>query len=206
MPEGDTLHRTAATLQRAIGGQVITRFESAYAHLAVVDDQSAIAGRTIARVRALGKHLLIHVTAAPTPEERTHTPAPSPKARRPDPLAGPLVLRTHMRMSGAWHIYQPGERWRVRASSVRIRIDTTPWVALGVNVPLAEFVTEAALERHAPLARLGPDLLGDTFDAPAAAARLATAGATPVGEALLDQRLVAGIGNVLRSEVLFLAG
>ncbi|MGE3276885.1 MAG: Fpg/Nei family DNA glycosylase [Vicinamibacterales bacterium] len=194
MPEGDTLHRTALTLQRAIGGQVVLGFSTAYATLAAVDDQAPVSGRTIEQVTAVGKHLLMHLSAS------------DPPAAHGAGHARALVLRTHMRMSGAWHLYRPGEPWRVRASAVRIRIDTAPWTALAVNVPVAEFVAASALGRHAPLARLGPDVLGETFDTTAGATRLTSAGSTPIAEALLDQRLVSGIGNVLRSEVLFLAG
>lgn len=111
-----------------------------------------------------------------------------------------------MRMRGAWHLYRPGERWRVRAAAVRIRIDTDPWVALAVDVPDAEFVRADRLAGLAALARLGPDLLSEPFDEAAAISRIAAAGDTPISEVLLDQRVVSGIGNVLRSEVLYLAG
>jgi endonuclease VIII len=181
MPEGDTIHRTAATLQRALGGQRVIRFETGYAHLARVDDDRPIAGRIVERVEAAGKHVLVV-------------------------LSGDLVLRTHMRMNGAWHLYRHRERWRVPARAVRIRLDTAEWVALAVDVPVADFVAAAQISRHASLARLGPDLLGEAFDAPAIAALWRAAGARVIGDVLLDQRVVAGLGNVLRCEVLFMSG
>ena len=181
MPEGDTIHRTAATLHRALAGQRVTRFETGYAHLARVNDEAAIRGRTIVHVEAAGKHVLLHLT-------------------------GGLVLRTHMRMNGAWHLYRQGERWRVPARAVRIRIETAAWVALGVDVPVANFVPASQLARHAPIASLGPDVLAADFDEAAAIRRLRRAGARAIGEVLLDQHVVAGLGNVLRVEVLFMTG
>jgi endonuclease-8 len=180
MPEGDTIYRTAATLHRALAGRVITRFETAYAHLAVVDDQQPIAGRIVESVTAAGKHLLIRI--------------------------GDLVLRTHMRMHGSWHIYRPGEAWRRPRSDMRIVIETDEWIAVAFNVPVAEFVSQAAIPHHEPLATLGPDLLAPVFDERDAMQRLRTRAHEPIQEVLLNQRLVAGIGNVYKSETLFLAG
>ena len=181
MPEGDTIHRTAQTLQRALAGQRVMRFDTGYAHLARVHDESAITGRIIERVEAAGKHLLII-------------------------FSGDLALRTHMRMHGAWHLYRPGERWRAPAHAVRIRLDTVDWVALAVDVPVANFVATSRLPRHAPVAQLGPDLLAAGFDQDAAGARWRAAGTRAIGDVLLDQRIVAGLGNVLRCEVLFMSG
>ena len=85
MPEGDTIYRAARTLHTALAGQVVTRFETGLAQLANLDRDEPIAGRTVEHVAAAGKHLLMT-------------------------LSGGLVLRTHMRMNGSWHIYRPGER------------------------------------------------------------------------------------------------
>lgn len=181
MPEGDTIARAAAALHRALAGQVVTAFATGLAPLARVDDDTPIAGRTIDRCAAHGKHLLLH-------------------------LSGALTLRTHMRMHGSWHLYRPGERWRRSPRAARIRLDTLPWVAVGFDIPVAEFVPDDDLRRHRSLAALGPDLADPGADRAAAVARLAADGTRAIGEALLDQRLVAGLGNVLRVEVLFLAG
>ena len=78
-------------------------------------------------------------------------------------LSGGLVLRTHMRMNGSWHIYRPGERGSMPRHAMRILIETADWVAVAFNVYVAEFVRGDALGRHRPVATLGPDLLGD-FD------------------------------------------
>ncbi len=111
-----------------------------------------------------------------------------------------------MRMHGSWHLYRPGERWQRSPRAARIRIDTDAWVAVAFDVPVAEFVREADLPRHRPLTMLGPDLADPAYDRADALARVAASGDRPIGEVLLDQRVVAGIGNVLRSETLFVAG
>lgn len=181
MPEGDTIFRTADTLNRAIGGRVVTRFETAYAQLARVDDDHPIKGRLVESVTSAGKHVLMR-------------------------FQGDLVLRTHMRMNGSWHIYRPGERWRLPRAAMRIIVETDEWVAVAFNVPVAEFVGARMLERRSPIAELGPDLLGETFDADEAIRRMRGHASEPIAEVLLNQRIVAGIGNVYKSETLFVAG
>ena len=181
MPEGDTIFRAARTLQRALAGRVVTRFESPLPALTRVDRDAPLAGRTIRAVRSIGKHLLIE-------------------------FSGDLVLRTHMRMNGQWHIYRPGERWRRPRLSMRIVIATDEYEAVGFDVPVAEFLRARDLKRHRQLGRLGPDLLSDAFDESAAIERLRTAAGRTIGEALLDQRVMAGIGNVFKCEILFVCG
>ena len=181
MPEGDTIARAASALQRALAGRTVTAFATGLAPLARVDDDTPLAGRTIDACRAVGKHLLMV-------------------------FSGGLILRTHMRMHGSWHLYRPGERWQRPARAARIRIDTDAWVAVAFDVPVAEFLREEDLHRHRPLATLGPDLADPAFDRAEALARLDAGGDRAIGDALLDQRLVAGVGNVLRSETLFVAG
>ncbi|MFN7982848.1 MAG: DNA-formamidopyrimidine glycosylase family protein [Vicinamibacterales bacterium] len=180
MPEGDTLFRAARTLQRALAGRRILHFESVYPALTRVDTDAPIAGRTVTEVTARGKHLLIG-------------------------FSGDLVLHTHMRMHGSWHIYKPGERWRAPARDLRIRLDTDKYIALAFNVPVAEFLTADALARHERLQALGPDLTDPQFDRQEVRRRMETRGADPIHDVLLDQRVLAGIGNVLKSEVLFVA-
>ena len=179
MPEGDTIYRAARTLNTALAGETVTHFESGLAQLAQPDRNDPVAGRAIECVAAAGKHLLIS-------------------------FSGGLVLRTHMRMNGSWHIYRPGERWQMPARAMRIRIDTADWVAVAFNVYVAEFVRRDALHRHRPLATLGPDLLGD-FDPARALALVRQEQNRPVHQVLLDQRVMAGIGNVYKSEILFLS-
>ena len=177
MPEGDTIHRAANTLNTALAGRVITRFETVFPQLARVDEDAPLAGRTIESVEAAGKNLLMH-------------------------FSGDLHLRTHMRMHGSWHIYKPRERWRMPRDSMRIVIETDTWVAVGFNVPVAEFYDE----RQEDLRKIGPDFLGETFDAQEAKQRIRARADYEIAEALLNQRVVAGIGNEYKSEVLFMAG
>jgi len=171
VPEGDTIHRAANTLNIALAGRGVTRFETALAQLAGV----SVEGRTVERVIAVGKHLIIE-------------------------FSGDLHLHTHMRMHGEWHIYRPGERWQRRRDAMRIVIETDAWVAVAFNVPVAEF-------RKQDLHRiLGPDLVGETFDADEAMRRIREREDSEIANALLNQRVVAGIGNEYKSEVLFASG
>ena len=181
MPEGDTIARAAAVLHEALAGHAVTRFATALAHLARVDDDAPLAGRSVERCSAMGKHLLMA-------------------------FSGDLVLRTHLRMHGAWHLYQPGERWQRPLRAMRVVIETATRVAVVFDVADAEFVRGADLPRARAMVRLGPDLLAPDVDASAVAARLIAEGDRPVGRALLDQHVAAGLGNVYRSELLFLAG
>src|SRR5262245_7274007 len=162
MPEGDTIFRSAQSLHRVLSGHVVTRFETAYAHLDRVNVDTPIVGRTIVKCTSVGKHLLIA-------------------------FSGDLILRTHMRMSGSWHLYRHGERWWRGEHAMRIRIDTADWVAVAFNVPVAEFVTERQLETRDPVSQLGPDLLGETFDREEAIRRIVASGHRGIAQTLLDQ-------------------
>jgi endonuclease-8 len=181
MPEGDSIFRSARSLHRVLAGHVVTRFETAYAHLDRVDVDTPLVGRTVERCESAGKHLLIV-------------------------FSGDLILRTHMRMNGSWHLYRHGEKWWRGPQAMRVRIDTADWVAVAFDVPVAEFITARQLETKGPVAALGPDLLGVTFDRDEAVRRILVSGPRPIAETLLDQRIVAGIGNIYKSEVLFLSG
>ena len=176
MPEGDTIHRAAAALDRALAGRAVVRFESVLPRLTRVDVDHPLKGRKIERVSARGKHLLIW-------------------------FSDDLVLRTHMRMKGAWHLYRPGERWRRPHRDMRIVIATESFEAVAFNVPVAEFGT--ARETDRTLTALGPDPLAQHFDDADAVRRLEARGGMSIADALLDQRAIAGIGNVYKSEVLF---
>ena len=208
MPEGDTIFRAARTLHRALAGHRVTRFDTQYAQLARVDDDAPLTGRVIEKVEARGKHLLMHfspsvVPPPPLPAAADATRDAAPRARAVD---GPIVLRTHMLMSGSWHIYRIGERWMRSPADARIVVGTEAFVAVGFSVPVAEFIVGHDLEEHEALSRLGPDLLSPDFDAADAERRLAESGRPTVAEALLDQQAMAGVGNVFKSELLFLAG
>ena len=185
MPEGDTIYRAARALQRAIGGKVVTGFETGLAKLARVNDDSPLVGRVVEKVESRGKWLLIY-------------------------FSGDLILVTHMLMSGSWHLYRPGEKWRMGRSRMRVVITTADWEAVAFNVPIAEFYTPRSLERSSQVPKLGPDILSEQFTVQGGVARLVDYGRenpdAEIGVVLLNQRVMAGLGNVYKSEVAFAAG
>jgi endonuclease-8 len=192
MPEGDTIYRAARALQKAIGGKVVTGFDTGLAPLARVNDNRPLVGRTVERVESRGKWCLIF-------------------------FSGDLILVTHMLMSGSWHIYRTGEKWWMGRSRMRAVVRVAPgdgeavgWEAVAFNVPIAEFHTARSLERSSQVPKLGPDILSDEFSVEGGIARLAAyASENPEAEiavVLLNQRVLAGLGNVYKSEVAFAAG
>ena len=181
MPEGDTIFRAARTLHRALAGRQVVRFESVLPALTRIHEDSPLTGRTIESVTAAGKHVLMR-------------------------FSGGLVLRTHMRMNGSWHIYRPGEKWLRPRRDMRVVVATDAFEAVGFNVPVAELLQDKALARQQDLRLMGPDLLGASFDADEAVRRFRERPALAIADALLNQRVVAGAGNVYKSEVLFLCG
>jgi endonuclease-8 len=182
MPEGDTIHRTAEVLRAALAGRRITAARAqARPGLRRVPDLGRLVGATVTEVEARGKHLLIGFDSG-------------------------LTLRSHLRMTGSWHRYRPGERWRRPAFAASAILETADAVAVAFDTPTIELLTDADLRRSRPLNELGPDLLARDFDAPEALRRLRERDGEQLGNALLDQRAVAGIGNVYKSEVAFLEG
>jgi endonuclease-8 len=181
VPEGDTIFRAARTLHRALAGQVVTRFESVLPQLERVDYDTPLRGRTIESVEASGKWLLMR-------------------------FSGDLTLLTHMLMSGSWHIYRPGEKWQRSRHDMRIVVETEKIVAVGFKIPIAEFHTEKSLARREGFNRLGPSVLAEAFDEQQAAERLRARPELELGVALLSQSVLAGLGNVFKSEVCFVCG
>jgi endonuclease-8 len=181
VPEGDTIYRAARALGHVLEGKLVTRFETALAPLASVDDDTPVAGRTVEKVESRGKWLLMH-------------------------FSGDLILATHMLMSGSWHIYRAGERWRRGRREMRAVIATAEFEAVAFNVPIAKFYTASTLVRNSAIPKLGPDLLGAAFAADEAKKRLLARGDEEIANVLLNQRVMAGLGNVYKSEVLFACG
>ena len=174
MPEGDTIERVAARLRPALEGQQVVRFEAPR-----LRGERPGPGTLVEGVEARGKHLLVH-------------------------FAGGLSLRTHMRMSGSWHLYRAGERWRRPRGQLRVLVEAgNGWQAVCFAAPEVETYRRDAGPPRA-LAALGPDLSEADVDLDAVLARLAgLPPATEVGDALLDQRVAAGVGNVYKSEACF---
>jgi endonuclease VIII len=179
MPEGDTIFRAAAGLRPYLVGR---RVDDARANgPGPVPQVRRIVGREITAVDALGKNLLIRFDNG-------------------------LELRTHLRMKGVWHRYRPGERWHMPPSRARLVLEVPGAVAVCFDAPVVELLEQRAETLHEPLAGLGPDLLAPDFDAAEAIRRLRDPSrrTMTIGEALLDQRVMAGIGNVYRSEILWI--
>ncbi len=181
MPEGDTIWRTARTLEAALAGRMVTAFESSLPEVAARGRALRLVGRTIEEVAPRGKHLLVT-------------------------FSGGAVLHTHMRMTGSWHVYRPKSRWRGPVHLARAVVRTDAYVAVCFAAPVVELLTAAELRAHGPLQELGPDLLSRDFDPARARLGLRERNDAEIGDALLDQTALAGIGNVYKSEVLFLCG
>jgi endonuclease-8 len=213
VPEGDTIFRAARALDKALAGRLVTGFETGLAKLARVNDDAPLVGRTVERVESRGKWCLMY-------------------------FSGDLILVTHMLMSGSWHLYRTGERWRMSRTKMRVMVrvgalpesgganpthamkphewgtgsvqGTSGWEAVAFNVPIAEFHTARSLERSSQVPKLGPDVLAGEFTVEAGVARLEgyarEHSEAEVGVVLLNQRVIAGLGNVYKSEVAFAAG
>lgn len=175
MPEGDTVAKVAAALDRALAGRTITRADLRVPALATAD----LAGQTITEVVSRGKHLLLRTDAG-------------------------LTLLTHLKMEGAWRLIPAGRRVRDRDDKIRVLIEADGAIAVGTELGSVELIRTADEARS--LGHLGPDLLGRDFDAAEALRRLGSDPSRTIGEALLDQTVMAGLGNVYRCELCFLRG
>lgn len=178
MPEGDTVWLAARRLAAALPGHPLVRGELRHPRLSTVD----LAGAQVSEVVSAGKHLLIR-------------------------LHDGRSLHTHFRMDGAWHLYRPGRPWRGPQHQVRAILAVPDQVAVGFRLHDMALVPTA--QEHRLVGHLGPDLLGPGWG-PAqqaeAARRLGTAPDRELGQALLDQTVMAGVGNVYKAEVCFLLG
>jgi endonuclease-8 len=176
VPEGDTVWLAARRLHEALAGRVLTRTDFRVPRHATAD----LRGRSVLEVVSRGKHLLTRVD-------------------------GGATIHTHLQMDGAWHIVRPGARWSGGpASQVRLVLENAEWQAVGYRLPVVDLVATA--DESSVVGHLGPDLLGPDWDENEAVRRLAAQPRREIAEALLDQRNLAGIGNLYKSESLFLAG
>lgn len=179
MPEGDTLFKTATVLRQVLAGREVLAASAPRGGPAM----HRVVGATVESVEAMGKNLVIR-------------------------FSNGLALRTHLRMWGSWHRYRPGEPWRRPLAQARAVIETPDSVAVCFNAPTVELMDERALAIHPTLSRLGPDILVDPFDVDAVCEglRRRAGDAGEIGEVLMDQRIVAGIGNLYKNETLFMEG
>ncbi len=175
MPEGDTLHNIAKTLRPALVGKTVTRLELAR----LAGDTSVLVGTKIIEVEAQGKNLLVRFDNG-------------------------LVLHTHLKMPGAWHLYRPGQSWRRSPGAARVVLEVADFQAVCFNAPVVRILKTQDLRRDRQLANLGPDLLAPSFDMARALQGLRAIDGWPLGVAIMHQGAISGIGNVYKSEVLFL--
>ncbi|MET9145492.1 DNA-formamidopyrimidine glycosylase family protein [Streptomyces sp. NPDC004042] len=176
MPEGDTVWQAAKRLHDALAGQVLVRSDFRVPRYATAD----LSGRTVLDTIARGKHLLTR-------------------------FEGGLTLHSHLRMEGAWKVFGGGERWKGGPGhQIRVVLATAERSAVGYRLPVLELLRSTEEDRV--VGHLGPDLLGPDWDPELALSHLLADPARPLGEALLDQRNLAGIGNVYKSELCFLLG
>lgn len=202
MPEGDTVWNTARVLQRALAGAQLTGSDFRVPQLAATD----LTAWTVRESASRGKHLLLRLTAPPDPTKPATGPAGAATGGRT--AAGATrdwTLHSHLRMDGAWRAYAPGERWAARpAHLIRVVLRSPGAVAVGYH--LHELALIPTADEESLVGHLGPDLLGPDWDPDEAVRRLAAHPDETIGEALLDQRNLAGVGNLYKCEVLFLRG
>ncbi len=191
MPEGDAVFLAATRLDAALAGATLTKTDFRVPRYATVD----LAGRTVGSVTSHGKHILLRI--APPATDHPHAATPRGDA------AGAMTLHTHFRMEGSWHLYRPGDRWQSPAWQARVVLETPRWIAVGFRLPVVELLPTP--REHDIVGALGPDPLR-AWDAAEAVRRLRTDPARAIGETLLDQRVIAGPGNVYKCEICFLRG
>lgn len=177
MPEGDSVHLLARSLARSLDGHVVTRSDFRVPRLATAD----VSGRTVLEHATHGKHLLTR-------------------------LSGDLTLHTHLRMDGSWTVTRPGRRLPARAMpDVRLALAVdTGHTAWGMLLPVVELLRTT--DEDTAVGHLGPDPLRDDWDEAEAVRRLEDDPARPLAAAILDQRNVAGWGNLWANELCFLRG
>ncbi len=174
MPEGDTIHRAAARIGAAFAGTVPEDVGTPHPRHRLDRWPERLAGRSLTSVDAHGKHMLLH-------------------------FDGGLAIHSHLRMTGAWTVGRAGERWRRSPRRAWLVMRGGGWEAVQFDGPVLELLTEQ--RARAQLSMLGQDVLGAKFDEHEFLLRLREGDPTrAVGDALLDQRIVAGIGNLWKSE------
>jgi endonuclease-8 len=182
MPEGDTIHHAARRVGAALVGKEITGIETPQPRHARDRWPERLSGRAVRRVDAHGKHLFIR-------------------------FEGDLTIHSHLRMTGKWGVYRQSERWRRSPRRAWLVIRTPEHEVVEFDGPVLELMTDSRTRFDQRLAGLGPDVLADELDEHAFLRRLHEDDRTRgIGDALLDQRNLAGIGNVWKSEGCFLAG
>ena len=181
MPEGDTIHHAARRVGAALVGSAIRSIETPQPRHERDRWPERLAGRGVRSVDAHGKHLFVR-------------------------FDGDLTLHSHLRMGGAWGVYRRGERWHRPPRRAWLVIRTDEHEVVQFDGPVLELMTEGRTRFDKRLAALGPDLLRDDFSEGEYLRRLRSDDPTRgIGDALLDQRNIAGIGNIWKNEGCFIA-
>jgi endonuclease-8 len=182
MPEGDTIHHAAARIRAALQGHVPEEILTPHPRHRADRWPERLAGREVRAVDAHGKHLFLR-------------------------FEGSLTLHSHLRMTGAWGVYRDGQRLRRAPRRAWLVLRAAGWDVVELDGPLLELMSESRTRSDPRLAILGEDVLGESFDIDRFIRRLRSADpARPIADALLDQRIVAGIGNMWKAELCFAAG
>lgn len=176
MPEGDTVWRICRRLHTVLAGKQLARSALRVPKLASTD----LSGVAVLNVTSRGKHQLFRFGNGQT-------------------------LHTHLRMDGAWRTYRTGHRWNAGPEhEIRVVLSTSEIDVVGYRLPVVDLLP--TVEEDQVVGHLGPDLLGPDWDIEEALRRVRAQPDRSIGEALLDQRNLAGIGTFYRAEVLFLQG
>jgi endonuclease VIII len=182
MPEGDTIHHAAARIRSVLATWVPEQILTPHPRHAANGWPQRLAGRAVRSVDAHGKHLFVR-------------------------FEGDLTLHSHLRMTGAWGVYREGEPWKRAARRAWLVLRCRGWDVVEFDGPVLELMTESRMRLDRRLATLGQDVLGESFDIERFLSRLrADDPGRPIGDALLDQRTVAGIGNLWKAETCFAVG
>jgi endonuclease VIII len=162
-------------------GKPVIGFRSTFTLLTRFHDDTPLTGQTVEQVESRGKWLLIH-------------------------FSGGGTMATHMLMSGSWHIYRPGERWQQPRINMRIVIENSDYIAVGFRVPVAKMLKPGELARTLRIPVPAIDVLSEEFDAGEVERRLLAHSDEEIGNVLLHQEVIAGVGNVFKSEICFVTG
>jgi endonuclease-8 len=182
MPEGDTIHRAAARIRAVLQGHVPEEILTPHPRHRYDRWPQRLAGSAVRAVDAHGKHLFLRFDSG-------------------------LTVHSHLRMTGAWGVYREGERWRRAPHRAWLVLRCRGWEVVEFDGPVLELARDTRMRSDPRLATLGQDVLGESFDMRSFLARLREDDPQrPIGDALLNQRTVAGIGNVWKSECCFAAG
>jgi endonuclease VIII len=215
MPEGDTIFRTAASVRMWLHGRQVTAVESPSPRIAASEQQrmELLIGRVVGAVEARGKNLLMRFDLSPVDVASLDIASRDVASRDveadrvdQESLSESLVLHTHMKMTGSWHVYAHDARWQRPRHQARLVIHCDERLAVCFNVPVLSLEPYEDPDRRRTLHALGPDVLNEPLDLDTIVARVSTDDDRPIGEVLLDQRVVCGIGNIYRCESLFLEG